>query len=1282
MTSTPTWIVVLGIASLVAIFVSSPITQAANSPAGGQTTNETVRLDDLIDGKSPWELGHDNGLKAANAKLTVLNDQPAPGQHAVHLTADLTGPGLYAQAGNNLAAIKGDALTTLHFKLRTATNGSIAVRLVDATGQVHQPRLTLIGDSQWHDITLNVPDTKGEHWGGANDGKWHDPAKSVAFLISAKTDPDTKKPALDIGDITATIAPLASSVPASFKEAFEAAAPGTAPAGWTVHGDVRVDAASPFAGKQSLALTRTLENIDKPCDARSAPFAVAAGVWQFSGAIHPELKSPDSSYNGAVTIECLDGTGGVVQTLPVVEAYGEKTWQPFTINVPISAAATQARFMITMNKANGVLHVDDLGATFIGAPPAKVSAVDRIMFSCAQPGNVLFPTDPKTFTVQVDTLKPLSNDDLNVSVYVCDFWGAEVTKPVMLPLTQAAKKDGKKSAYTATLDLSKTQFSVGKYYELHARVSEKDKPAFDDFSSFAILPEAITKAYKPEEIPFTARDWENRLKEHFDLSDRIGIRIVGVKGTWAADPPYKPTAPLIDSAKRLQMGVLTSTPINLIEYHRPGYEKYDEKALREGVKNWIATFGNVARPLIVDLGNEPHGTGDRVKENIRAYKIVYDEIKKIDPTIFVLGTAVGPDEEYFQDGFQDCCDAYDFHVYEDALSVRKTLLKYQDLFAKYHCAKPVYATELGLNAQGLPRDYIAGEMVRKFSYFFGTGGANASWFDLAYPDPDAKLVGGSGDAFNAFDGRYRHFAPRIDAIMYYNMVNGICVKKYVTEANYDGGIHAFLFTDKDGHHLQTMWADRDTRDVFVPLPGVDAVTLIQIDGTRTELAAGGKGVTLTASSDPVLLLYNGGDNALAKTLPRAPATFDQLPASIIKGISTGLAVHTTDAVLRAELQTPAFWTVGAARSPNAWAVTVPVESDVRVGNIAAVLYDADHHAQGLLARHLLVAGVLSLAVSPQPASEKSPPGVTLTITNNGDATEKFSWAAALSDEFDMKNGFYESPSPATAFFAQAPSGQGTIEPHGQVHVTVPLSGVAPQTVYRVTGSVTDSTGRTASVERFVAGFVAVPHATSTIALDGKLDEPDWNRAPVCLINDASQYRSFASTAVWKGPADLSAKVQFLWDEKNLYIGVTVRDDVFRNVNADSEIWSGDSVQMLIDPSRGMANKAGKYDLSVGVGTKGPQAWCALSADVTQAPPGEAKEIQVSTSPATDHTGGMVYKIAIPWTRLAPFKPGDGDLGLSLGLNEDDGNGRHSLMSWFGDTHAKLLDFVGDLMLQK
>ncbi|MBE3123465.1 MAG: hypothetical protein IMZ65_01535, partial [Planctomycetes bacterium] len=227
----------------------------------------------------------------------------------------------------------------------------------------------------------------------------------------------------------------------------------------------------------------------------------------------------------------------------------------------------------------------------------------------------------------------------------------------------------------------------------------------------------------------------------------------------------------------------------------------------------------------------------------------------------------------------------------------------------------------------------------------------------------------------------------------------------------------------------------------------------------------------------------------------------------------------------------------------------------------------------------------------------------------------------------------------------------------------------------------DASGRTVSGQRPMAGFVAVPRAKSPINPDGAMAEADWKRATVLNINEVRQYFSFDAQKVkWKGLQDLSGTVQFLWDDKYLYVGVKVVDDAFANNKTDGDLWAGDGLQFMVDPAREAAEKPGKYDLGAAITQKGPQAWCFLSAD-PRGPPGEAKDIVVSGKRASTDRGDITYVLAIPWSRVAPFKPAVGaNLGMCVTINEDDGPGRAAFMTWFGDVQAKRVDTVGDLIL--
>ena len=892
-------------------------------------------------------------------------------------------------------------------------------------------------------------------------------------------------------------------------------------------------------------------------------------------------------------------------------------------------------------------------------------------------GNLLLPTDPRTFAVEVQASKPLKAEQLTLTYEVRDYWGAEQTRPSTLTLERKDKK-GEKFIYAGQFDLAKAPLEIGRYYELYGSIPQAGVEPFTAFTTFAILPEAETKKYKPEEIPFSSRSWDNRVPATITLSDRIGIRIAGIWGGWSEKAPYAAQAPTLEVAQKLGMGWLTGTPAATIER---GETKYDETALRAGIRNLIQKFG-AQRPMFINLGNEPHGTGAQVLKNVEAYRVLYDEIKKTDPTITVIATSVEPNEEYFKAGYGKYCDAYDFHIYETPEGIRKAIAHYRELMKKYDVVRPLWSTELGLNSQGLPRQVVAGEVFRKFAAFFAEGGVNVSWFGMLYPDPTGSIYGSSGEAHNVFYTRFNKYSPKLDAIAYYNAVNAIAIKKFVAEKQYANGISATLFRDRDGKSLLMLWKNKGREDIAVPLHDVKDVEVIRIDGRRSTLDAGGKAATISVGEDPVLLLYNGGSNTLPATFSAPTIALETLPTTMLKGgtSSINIALNGADAA-NVELQTPPLWTVKKTASAKSvrFDVTSPENSTARMADFTVTLGRGDKRQAELYFRPP-VAGQLTFAMLPVPADKGKPNAIKLLVTNNGTQPQTATWDIALPTEQSLANGDFGKPSSTSAYFSETRTGTISIDGGKTTTILAPLADIDAAKIYHARATITDATGRSVVEGREFGGFALARNSKTPVKLDGVLDEAAWADAPVQQINQAAQiYKVSKDAPAWKGPDDLSAKVKFLWDEKYLYAGVQVTDDIGSFTKADDALWNQDGLQFLIDPARESAEKIGKYDYSVGLGTKGPQAWSHLAA-TSATTAGEAKDILVSIKQA-DKSGNLTYEIAFPWNRLAPFQPKPGaNLGLSLALNEDDGAGRKSFMTWFGNVQSKQVDTVGDVVL--
>lgn len=911
----------------------------------GEEAVVAVPLDEIVEGVHEWRFSNGQEFKGATGELAVAENTSADGASALRLAGNFTGGGAYVAAIRDLSDRGESDTRAIRFRARTTNARSFSVQLVDASGQTHQRKaLPLKTDGEWQDVLLDPRRIAGgEHWGGANDAEWHGPARKLVLSLTTRSDPDANQPSVLLHDVRADIVLPVFARPPAYRESFESI---DLDESWSPSAGVSVQSRAPDSDEHTLTLSRTLEGILEPCHATGPAFEASPGKWQLRLDNRHDLASPDNSYSGVVAVECLDNGGRMIERLTVVDVFRHGDWTETSKVVEFPRGTTAARFRVQLNKTHGRFDIDELSAAYLAPPPRRDDTVERLLLTTDRVGNLLYPDDPRRVGITVRTTKPLPASRREVICVVRDYWGAEWTRPISVPLGPP-RRERERFVHSGTLDLADVPLEIGRYYEVHGEIPFADGEPFRHQTSLAILPEAVTKQYRPEDVPFTARNWDNRITEYVRLTDRLGVRVCGLWGRWGSKPPYKPSAPQIELVEELGMGWLTNTAAASIER---GSKEYDETALRKGVRNLIETYGRV-RPLTVNLGNEPHGTGDVVRRNVEAYRVLYDEIKKVDPMITVVATSVEPNEEYFRLGYGKHCDAFDFHIYEDSANVRRTIGEYRELMRRYDVEKPIWSTELGLNSQGLPRHRVAVELVRKFSVFFAAGGENVSWFGLLYPDPDGKQFGSSGDSHNVFDCRFNAYAPRLDAVAYYHAVNAIAIKKFRGEREYSNGVHAFLFADRDGGCLQVLWNDSGRTDVLLPLPGTREATVIGVDG-RTRTVRADRGIPLSVSADPLMVVYENSEPSLAESLPASPVTFDP-PASLPSERSTITVRAAADVAPRVSLEAPPFWTVERAglsttdgESEITFGLVPPKPTSVREVELVVTHADDDGHRRG------------------------------------------------------------------------------------------------------------------------------------------------------------------------------------------------------------------------------------------------------------------------------------------------------------------------------------------------
>ena len=136
-------------------------------------------------------------------------------------------------------------------------------------------------------------------------------------------------------------------------------------------------------------------------------------------------------------------------------------------------------------------------------------------------------------------------------------------------------------------------------------------------------------------------------------------------------------------------------------------------------------------------------------------------------------------------------------------------------------------------------------------------------------------------------------------------------------------------------------------------PGVKEVQVIRIDGSRRTLNAGGKAVTLSITEDPLLLLYDGGENSLPQGLGVPLAMFESLPQVVERGGSTKLYVGLNGSS-DLSLTAPPFWTVQKSLATPSdkpsicFTLTAPEVSSVREADFVVTLSDSQGRRRGEL----------------------------------------------------------------------------------------------------------------------------------------------------------------------------------------------------------------------------------------------------------------------------------------------------------------------------------------------
>lgn len=165
-------------------------------------------------------------------------------------------------------------------------------------------------------------------------------------------------------------------------------------------------------------------------------------------------------------------------------------------------------------------------------------------------------------------------------------------------------------------------------------------------------------------------------------------------------------------------------------------------------------------------------------------------------------------------------------------------------------------------------------------------------------------------------------------------------------------------------------------------------------------------------------------------------------------------------------------------------------------------------------------------------------------------------------------------------------------------------------------------------------LISVPKVAESVAIDGRLDEPDWGAAPVLEFTDE------------EGASDNTARVRGLWTADALYFGWRIEDGSVESYPSEAP-YREDSVEFYLDPENNAGSDLNSDDLHVVVSTE-KQVLAKIGGE-------EAEEKLGLESRVREVDDGYVVEMKIDWSALAASP----ESGLALGAlfangDRDDG----------------------------
>jgi len=144
---------------------------------------KAISLGDFSSDLAGWDFSLGKEFPGAQGNLWREENEGSSGKGAACLLGDFSGGGAYVAMCKPFDERLDVKAVMISFK--TLDVSGIVFRITDSTDQTFQQHLEVKETPSWQSV--NVSDFVGKkgsgHWGGANDGQWHGPAKGLCIIL-------------------------------------------------------------------------------------------------------------------------------------------------------------------------------------------------------------------------------------------------------------------------------------------------------------------------------------------------------------------------------------------------------------------------------------------------------------------------------------------------------------------------------------------------------------------------------------------------------------------------------------------------------------------------------------------------------------------------------------------------------------------------------------------------------------------------------------------------------------------------------------------------------------------------------------------------------------------------------------------------------------------------------------------------------------------------------------------------------------------------------------------